>query len=181
MIRWLAFAGAALVLIASWLAWKNEPSKPALVVDAPAEAQFYLRGVQYQSYNDQGNLLYRVNADEVLYFDDETIRMETVKVDYVGGSSGVWKFKSDSGLVPAQERNLLLSGDVVMDGLTPRGRAVRLNTPEIWVKPDSDMIETSARVKFQSEQATATAVGMTTDLSARQLNLLDDVRVRQNP
>lgn len=181
MTRWLAVALAVVIAGGLWIGWDKAPGKPEIVVIAPEEAQYYLSGAHYQSYDENGKVLYRVKANQVLYFDNETIRMNAVNVDYVGGESGVWTFTANEGLIPAQERNLLLSGDVVMDGVTPQGRNVTMNTPQIWVRPDEETIETSASVEFISKQATATAIGMKTDLTARQLTLLDDVRVIQNP
>lgn len=165
-----------LLIVASQLQRPSGSGAPG--VSPPPRADYYLRGAEVSTMDENGRLLYRVNADTVLHFPDESVTLDGVEVDYIDGP---WTLDARQGQIPPRQRRLVLSGDVQMQGRLRSGQQVRLNTSEMDIAFDQRLIETNARVDMQSETIRATAVGMQTDLAGRELRLISQVKVRYEP
>lgn len=158
----------------------NHSSKaPALdLPEPPAEADYYIRDAELSSMDENGELLYRVHADDVLHFPDQSISMAKVKVSYLNGP---WTLLAASGQIPPGEQTLGLSGDVQMSGTLRNGESVQLNTDDIQIHFQERLISTQAPVLMQSDTIKASAEGLETDMAGRELKLLSKVRVRYEP
>lgn len=168
---------AILIGVASQL--KRTPgARPAALPEPPAEADYYLRDAELSSMDENGQLLYRVHAANVLHFPDQRISLDQVEVSYLDGP---WTLHADAGIIPPGEQALALSGDVRMQGTLRSGEAVRLNTDDIRIHFEQRLIQTDALVTMQSDTIQATATGLETDMAGQELRLLSDVRVRYEP
>lgn len=168
-----------LILIGVATQLRQPPATPAFQAAAPPpEADYYLRGAEISTMGEDGALLYRVLASDVLHFPDQRIALSDVKVDYLDGP---WTLLAEQGEIPADQSTLQLSGSVRMSGTLRNGEAVRLETPDLAVQFDARIIHTEASVSMTSDNVTATARGMHTDLAGQELKLLSEVRVRYEP
>lgn len=180
----IVLAGLPLLLIPAIIVGvatqvRTPPSKPALQIpEPPPEADYYLRDAQLSSMDEQGQLLYRVNAANVLHFPDQSIRMSEVEVSYLNGP---WTLTAAQGLIPPGEESLKLSGDVRMHGTLRSGENVRLRTDDIRIRFAQRQIDTQSTVHMNSDTVTASATGLQTDMAGRELKLLSAVQVTYAP
>ena len=144
----------------------------------PPEADYYLRGAELSSMDENGKLIYRVHAGDVLHYPDQSISLADVSVNYLNGP---WTLTAESGYLPPGEQTLQLTGDVRMHGTLRTGDTVRLQTPSMLIAFADKRIETDAPVQMNSDEVEANATGMRTDLNGQELKLLSDVRVRYDP
>lgn len=166
-----------LLVVASQL---RQPAERPLqdLPQPPPEADYYLRGAELSSMDDDGQLLYRVQAAGVLHYPDQSVRLDTVEVTYLNGP---WTLTADAGFLPPGEQDLQLSGNVTMRGTLRTGEPVELRTPDILIAFEHKRIETDATVHMSSTAVEATATGLRTDLSGQELKLLNNVTVRYEP
>ncbi len=180
----LAIAALPLLLIPAILIGvatqvRQPPQAPRQdIPEPPPEADYYLRDAQLSSMDEQGQLLYRVNAANVLHFPDQSVSLSRVEVSYLNGP---WTLTAISGHIPPGEESLQLSGDVHMRGTLRNGENVRLRTDNIRIHFAHRQIDTQSTVHMNSDTVTATATGLQTDMAGRELKLLSDVQVRYAP
>ncbi|ORE85462.1 hypothetical protein ATO7_14608 [Oceanococcus atlanticus] len=173
----LALIPAILIGVATQV--RTPGARPAAEVPKPPpEADYYIRGAQLSSMDEQGQLLYRVNAANVLHFPDDSVSMADVEVDYLNGP---WTLTARSGHIPPGEESLELSGDVKMHGTLRTGETVNLSTDSIRIRFAERLIDTESTVHMNSDSVNATATGLRTDMAGQELRLLSDVRVRYEP
>ena len=173
----LALIPAILIGVATQV--RTPQTRPSVEVpQPPPEADYYIRGAQLSSMDESGQLLYRVNATNVLHFPDDSVSMAEVEVDYLNGP---WTLSANSGHIPPGEESLELSGDVKMHGTLRTGQTVHLRTDSIRIRFAERLIDTESTVHMNSDSVTATATGLRTDMAGQELRLLSDVRVRYEP
>ena len=165
-----------LIVVASQV---RHPVKVVLDIPAPPpEADYYLRNAQLSSMDENGQLLYRVNAANVLHYPDQSISLSEVEVSYLNGP---WTLTAATGHIPPGETSLELSGDVRMQGTLRSGEAVRLRTEDIRIRFAERLIDTQSTVQMNSDTVSATATGLQTDMAGQELKLLSEVQVRYAP
>ncbi|MGJ8669770.1 MAG: LPS export ABC transporter periplasmic protein LptC [Oceanococcus sp.] len=157
----------------------RQPTKHIIdIPEPPPEADYYIRDAQLSSMDENGHLLYRVNAANVLHYPDQSISMKEVEVSYLNGP---WTLTAASGHIPPGEESLQLSGDVHMQGTLRSGEAVRLRTDDIRIRFADRLIDTQSTVHMNSDTVTATSTGLQTDMAGQELKLLSEVKVRYAP
>ncbi len=158
---------------------QRAPATPrAQAPQPPPEADYYLREAELSTMDAAGNLLYRVNAGNVLHYPDQSISLDQVAVDYLNGP---WTLSAETGSIPAGVQTLLLSGNVKMNGTLSMGEDVQVSTSHIKIEFAQKRIETDAIVRMNSKTIAATATGLRTDLAGREIHLLSKVKVRYEP
>lgn len=147
-------------------------------VQPPPEADYYLRDAEVSTMAADGSLLYRVTADKVLHYPDDSIGLEQVSVDYVDGP---WKLNAQQGHIPPGQPSLALSGAVQMQGRLQSGQELHLQTESITMEFEQRRISTDRTVHMQAQNIAAQSLGMVTDLAGKELRLQSEVRVRYEP
>ncbi|MDN5937365.1 MAG: LPS export ABC transporter periplasmic protein LptC [Salinisphaera sp.] len=156
--------------------FRGEPARqPAL--STPAGSDYYLLDARTRQYNKQGRLTYRIKAQRVLHYPDDSALLTGIRVAYPGEKGASWQLRADRGRVPSDSRDILLSGSVRLDYEAPDARPLILRTPQVWVRTQEQRAETDAPVVITGPGRAAHALGMTVFLDQKLLQLHHNVRV----
>jgi len=172
----------ALLVSALLFTWEGGFQEPAPVpaAAAPEPPRYALTGVEWLRLGREGEPEFRVEAETLDYYADESVTMQKVRVDALGGYGTPWRIEAPRGQAPAHERRLKLTGGVHATGALTHERA-NLVTARLWVDLLRHELYTDADVRFQSEFRNATARGLRSDFAGEHVQLLNDVRVDYVP
>jgi len=171
----------ALVAAALLLTWQGFQEPAPVAAAATVEPPRYtLKGVEWLRLGRDGEPEFRADAQTLDYYADESVVMEQVRLDALGGYSSPWHIEAPHGRAPAHERRLRLTGGVRASGALAQER-VNVVTPRLWVDLLRRELHTDAEVKLQSDFRSATSRGMRSDFAGEHVQLLNDVRVDYVP
>lgn len=153
--------------------------RPALAT--PAGSDYYLLEATTRQFTRQGSLRYSLRAAKVLHFADDSAELTAIRVHYPGADQGRWRLAAARGQIPADSRDILLSGDVVVHHDTRGAPPLRLETPRVWIRTERDRAETEAPVTVEGPGRSARAVGMTLLFDRELLTLHHDVQATYQP
>jgi len=156
--------------------------EPAEVTPRPAQEppRYAITGVQWLRLGREGEPEFRVEAETLDVYADESVEMRKVRLDALGGYDSPWHLDAPRGQAPPRERRLRLSGGVRATGSLANER-VALVTPRLWVDLLRRELHTDAAVRLQSDFRTATARGLRSDFAGEHVQLLNDVQIDYEP
>jgi LPS export ABC transporter protein LptC len=131
--------------------------------------------------DDAGALQYRIRAAESLHYPDDSLRLSGIDVAYVGGARGPWRLTAPRGRASPGTPDTRLEGGVVLSHQRDADTGLRLTTDYVWIRPESERIDTAAAVAATLAEQQAWATGMTAYLDSNRLRLHHDVRVIYAP
>lgn len=167
----------AIVAAALALTWRGQ-QEPAASAAAPTTEppRYAVTGVEWLRLGADGAPEFRARAATLDYFADESVTMQDVRLDALGGYGTPWRLEAPRGSAPARERRLRLSGGVRASGALA-SEDISLRTPRLWVDLLRRELHTDAEVELSSDFRNATARGLRTDFAGEHVQLLNDVRV----
>ncbi len=171
---------ALLLFAAVWLTLRGfRYSAPLPEIAEIERPRYHLDGADWVRYDETGTPLFEIRAMSVDYFDDESMQMQKVSVQQLGGESGAWQLTSTRGEVPPQARRLLLEPDVTVIGDPPRQQGpVTMQAPQLWIDWETRQLTTASSVAVQAPGRSLTAVGMNADWTGRRIEFENQVNVR---
>jgi len=140
---------------------------------------FYLRSARILGTDDQGQLLYEIEAEFAEQQANGEIELHNVSISYSPSADVPWTIDADLATVSTDdpEQTLLqLSGHVVAvsnEGFS--GQATELRTPELTIDPNKFIAETETRVQIRIGSRSLTATGMLALLQDNRLQLKSNV------
>lgn len=173
----LGFAALLLAAAGSWyLAGSlREPAEAPPPQRGTGEG-FYLRAVRILGTDDQGKLLYEIEADYAEQKPNLEIEFENVEIAYSPEATVPWTLNADSAVIGSDRRRVILSGHVRAvnpEGLN--GELTEIRTPYLEFDPDSFRAETDSRVQIRIGSRSLTATGMLALLQEDRLQLKSNV------
>jgi lipopolysaccharide export system protein LptC len=141
---------------------------------------YYMDNFEMTTMDDQGRPSSLLVSDKMLHYpDDDSTELTKPTMTLYRETGKPWIVKSERGWVAADNKLVLLSGNVVIDRHSgPNNRPVTLFTDRLRIHPKTHFAETDQPVTMISEKRKTTAIGMRAYVRDGQLQLLDDVRVR---
>lgn len=173
----LALSGAALYLSLRGL----QSSTPLPLEPTTAQARYELLNTEWTRSNEQGLPEFKAQAVAITWFDDDSAQLQQVSVERLGGESSPWQLQAPEGHMPANSRDLSLSGPVQAKGRWPDGADLNFETEQLWVETATKRLRTDKPVALQGPGRRLEAKGLSADFSGRELALLDEVRARYVP
>ena len=140
---------------------------------------FYIRSARILGTDDQGQLLYEIEAEFAEQQPSGEIELRDVRISYSPSAEVPWIIQADLATISNvdPERTLLhLSGHVVAvshEGFS--GQATELRAPELEIDPNKYMAETDTRVQIRIGSRSLTAIGMLALLQDNRLKLKSNV------
>lgn len=173
----LGFVVLLLAAVGSWyLAGSLEKAPEVLRPQRAAGEGFYLRTVRILGTDDQGKLLYEIEADYAQQKPNQEIAFENVEITYSPDATVPWTLNADSAVIGSDQRRVILSGDVRVvstDGVN--GEVTEIHTPYLEFDPGSYRAETDSRVQIRIGARSLTATGMLALLQEDRLQLKSNV------
>lgn len=173
----LSIAGASI-----WLK-KDASDETETAADKKAKqrhvADYYMDNFEMTTMDDKGRPSSLLISDKMLHYpDDDSTELNKPNMTLYREDSKPWVITADRGWVAADNKLVLLSGNVIIDRHSgPSNVPVKLFTSRLRIHPKTDFAETDQPVTMVSEKRKTTATGMRAYVRNGQLQLLDDVRV----
>jgi lipopolysaccharide export system protein LptC len=163
-------------------AWLSDTAVTPLQVSSVEEEQSHTPDFYMQTYNalvmdERGLPSHRVISPRLTHYaDDETTELEQPDVTVYRDIGAPWQIKSERGWVAADNKLVLMSGNVRMDRLkTADNPPMQLRTERLRVMPDDDYAETDKPVSMKTDRQEVHANGMRAYMAKNQIQLLGEV------
>ena len=161
----------------SWyLANSLDGAGPATTTTAPLEQGYYLRGARILGTGENGELVYRIQADYAEQRGEEQIAFENVRVHYSPDSDVPWSLSADEALITGDQQVLTLAGHVrAMSSAGFAGNETEIRTEWLELEPESYRAWTDGRVQIRIGERSLTATGMDALLKENRVSLRSNV------
>ncbi|MCX7094319.1 MAG: LPS export ABC transporter periplasmic protein LptC [Methylobacter sp.] len=154
-----------LVIIAalSWglikLTGIDESTRTAIPAHSP---DYFSKGYTKWEMSELGTPKSKLVADEMIHYsDDSTTHMAKPIMTFYNDETPPWIIQSETGILSADGKDLLLNGKVYVDRASAEGiRALKIYTFNLRVKPETSYAETNEWAELISLPNWTTGVGM---------------------
>jgi len=184
MRTWLPLV--IVVLLISTGLWFAESPPQQLLGKKPTPQQqktapeLVIRDARTRHFNEEGTLAYRVDADQITFFQFERrdrADLTEPRMLFYQEDQPKWRTRSKSGVAHNNGERVELHGDVTVDELPAPG-GLRLDTQTITIKPREEYAETDKVVTITAGPNTTTGKGMRAFLKEERVEILSDVKSR---
>jgi LPS export ABC transporter protein LptC len=137
---------------------------------------FYLKSARILGTDEQGQLLYEIEADFVEQQTSNEIAMQNVRISYAANSQVPWIINADAATISEDQSLLRLSGHVIAvsnEGFA--GQVTEIRAPQLDIEPTTYKAETDSRVQIRIGSRSLTATGMLALLQDNRLQLRSNV------
>lgn len=150
-----------LAIISWWLVKITGTDENRVPVPAHSPDSFSKNYVKWEM-NATGTLKSKLLADKMEHYsDDGTTYLERPLIIFDNGRMPPWLIKSETGILSADGKNLLLKGQVVIArDKSDQTRAIKITTTNLNVKPETSYAETTERAELLSPPNLTTGKGM---------------------
>lgn len=152
-----------IVAIASWWLVKLTGSgESGLVPVPPHSPDYFSKGYTKWEMDDFGKPKSKLIADQMTHYsDDGTTHLVNPVMTFYNDKTPPWVIKSETGILSADGKDLLLNGKVYVDRESAPGvRALNIYTVNLRVKPEISYAETDAWAELLSLPNWTTGFGM---------------------
>ena len=133
---------------------------------------FYLRSARILGTDENGDLLYSIEADYAEQQKNKEIELQNVQIKYSVGADVPWTINADLATISDDQSLLRLSGHVIAvssEGFA--GEVTEIRAPVLNIAPDNYKAETDSRVQIRIGSRSLTATGMLALLQDNRLQL----------
>lgn len=179
----LTICGLLIVAVGSWyLANSNQKTEVTKTISDTTFGGFYLRSARILGTDDNGQLLYEIEADYAEQQENNEIELQNVRINYSSEANVPWTINADIATISDNQDLLRLSGHVVAtsdEGFS--GQVTEIRAPLLDIDPNGYRAETDSRVQIRIGSRSLTATGMLASLQQNQLHLKSNVSGRFVP
>lgn len=128
----------------------------------PHSPDYFSKGYTKWEMTDLGLLKSKLTANEMIHYsDDGTTHTLNPLMVFQNRKTPPWIIKSETGILSADGKDLLLNGKVTIDRAGADGvRELRINTSNLKVKPETSHAETDQWAELISLPNRTTGTGM---------------------
>ena len=137
---------------------------------------FYLRSARILGTDQDGQLLYEIEAEYAEQQENQDIEMQNVRVRYSTGANVPWTINADQATINDRQDKLRLSGHVIAvsnEGF--EGQVTEIRSPVLNIDPVTYKAETDERVQLRIGSRSLTGTGMLALLQENRLELRSNV------
>ncbi|MDD5410512.1 MAG: LPS export ABC transporter periplasmic protein LptC [Methylobacter sp.] len=123
---------------------------------------YFSKGYTKWEMNELGKLKSKLLADELIHYtDDGTTHLDNPVMFFYNEKTPPWIVKSETGILSADGKDLLLNGKVNVNREKAEGvRELKINTSNLKVKPETSYAETVEWAELISSENWTTGTGM---------------------
>lgn len=146
-------------------------------------ADLVIRDAKTRHFNEDGNLAYRVDAEQITYYQfkrRDRAELTEPRMLFYQDDQQKWRTESRQGAAYNRGERIVLSGDVEIDELPSPG-GIKLQTPSITILPDKEFAETDRVVTISSGPNQTKGKGMRVYLDKDRVEILSDVKSNYDP
>ena len=140
------------------------------------QSGFYLRSARIFGTDENGEPLFRIEAEYAEQQENEEVELRNVEINYTSESRVPWRLNADRAVVGYGRDSVTLSGHVTAisnEGFS--GDVTEIRTDVLELEPQQFRAETDERVQIRIGSRSITAVGMYASLQSNQLRLKSNV------
>jgi len=169
--------GLLIVALASWyLASVNRGTEITKTMSDTTFGGFYLRSARILGTDDDGQLLYEIEAEYGEQREKNEIELQNVRIHYSSTANVPWTINADEAMISGNLDLLRLRGHVVaVSGEGFSGQVTEIRAPLLDIDPGNYKAETDARVQIRIGSRSLTATGMLALLQQNRLQLKSNV------
>ena len=157
------FYAAALAILSWWLVQLTESDEVPMTGAQPGHSADYFSShyVKWEM-DENGALKSKLIAEEMIHYgDDNTTHLQQPKLTLINRDGPSWVIQSETGIVSADGKQILLNGKAVAereggDGVSP----LKINSSNMRVKPEQDYAETDEWAELLSHPNRTEGDGM---------------------
>lgn len=189
-MNWRTLLSTMLLLAAVAASWLlvNQPLPESLTpatgtTTTPQEIGYYARDATVVGTQEDGSLLYKLNAREITHYPhDNSIVLHEVDLSYHPDTGVPWTLQSEVGRLPGTGDEIQLSGDVrVISHPESEADRIIVTTTKLNIRPREDLAQTDEPVRIQLGQHILAGTGMKAYLKEERLELQSNVYGRFIP
>jgi LPS export ABC transporter protein LptC len=173
---------AALLLVVAGSGWflKQQSAEPAGATRDGSSYDSFVRNMNLRAMDKDGNLKYHVRADLMTHLPDaKRYDLDQPRVRFLHTDGSEWHVRSTKGQTTASGDRVWLLGQVDINRpATEAAAAMRIETSDLLVQPDSETAETQAAARITSKNHRVDSVGLRADFRNKTLELHSQVRSR---
>lgn len=160
---------------------KPEPESAKTAKSQNAEPDFYLVKATSMEFDEEGELRYRFNAQQLEHFPkgDYTL-VETPDITLFHSDGTPWYINANQGRLTSGSETIKLWDDVVIRRDTPQD-PLQMETRALTIVPKQDIAKTQQDVVITNRSGRIDATGMISYIEENRMELLSNVRVRHAP
>lgn len=153
---------AGFALFSWWLVKLTSLDETGRIQAPPHSADYFSTGYAKWEMDETGTLKSQLLAEQMTHYsDDGTTHLTRPVMHFYNETTPPWIIKSETGLLSADGKNLLLNGAVVIDrARAQRARSLTINTSNLNVKPETGHAETKEWAELISPPNRTTGTGM---------------------
>lgn len=137
---------------------------------------FYLKAARILGTDQDGLLLYEIEADFIQQQESNEIAMQNVQISYSDGTQVPWTITADEATISEDQSLVRLSGHVIaVSDAGFEGQVTEIRAPQLDIEPVTYKAETDSRVQIRIGSRSLTATGMLALLRDNQLQLKSNV------
>ena len=165
------------VALGSWyLASSLQTTEVTESVSDGGSDGFYLKSARILGTDQDGQLLYEIEADFITQQESNEIAMQNVRIIYSDGSEVPWTITADEATISEDQSLVRLSGHVIaVSDAGFEGQVTEIRAPQLDIEPTTYKAETDSRVQIRIGPRSLTATGMLALLQDNQLQLRSNV------
>ena len=146
-------------------------------------------GLEYESvsegmntilFNDDGTINYTLRAETQIQFADNHLEVEKPFIKLFQNGESRWNIVADKGTISdydqAEQKILVLFGDVEIFGLDERGNITKMFTDNIEIDPNHKTLETNRSIRLIAPNLQQSSEGMFANLKADEIIFHDEIR-----
>jgi LPS export ABC transporter protein LptC len=173
----LTVCGLLFIAVGSWyLANTNRGDEIVKTVGNKTFSGYYLRSARIFGTDENGQLLYEIEAEYAQQQENNEIELQNVHINYSAGADVPWSISADVAMISGDLDLLRLSGHVVAisnEGFS--GQVTEIRAPLLNIDPSAYQAETDSRVQIRIGERSLTATGMLALLQENRLHLKSNV------
>ncbi|NNF50940.1 MAG: LPS export ABC transporter periplasmic protein LptC [Gammaproteobacteria bacterium] len=169
---------------ASWLLVKSVSGDRPDTAGATQESKgYYIKGAAILGTDEDGGLLYRVEATDIRHMPGENmVALTDVTVRYSAAGQPAWSVTSATGSIDDASSEISLEGEVrLRNESTAQEEPYLIETDTLLFSPRRRYASTSAQVRITQPGVLLTATGMEADLEKEMLQLKASVSGQFSP
>ena len=173
----------AAAAIGSWyLARSNRPADEAAVPYDSTHQGYYLKSARILGTDEDGSLLYEIQAEHARQAARDRIEFTAVRVQYSPDADVPWVVHADAATLREGDPMIALRGHVRAVGRTADGsQDTEIRTQYLELDPENFVAETDERVQIRIGARSLTATGMLASLNDDRVELKSNVRGKIAP
>ena len=173
----IGLAALLLVTIGSWyVARQLGKTDIVATTGSPVSEGYYLRSARILGTDDNGHLLYEIEADYAEQQDGQDIAFRNVQIRYSEGANVPWVLNADAAIIRQNPERVILKGHVrAVSTQGFDGKDTEIRTQYLEFEPGAYRAETDSRVQIRIGSRSLMATGMLALLQENRLELKSNV------